>query len=166
MNESALESIDRQHPYSKLHLSEIMWVLLRSFFNKDYTVPDWSGWISKMEVEQTSFKNSQIVYLAQILFPLTEYSTVQECFAISMLTTKKLNQTYTFVTMDLAAAKIAFDIKFGDVEIFSPTIIHIRFQIYIPVYAVCTTICNHSNGHKYSFVSIVFAAFDMWSQSK
>ena len=40
------------------------------------------------------------------------------------------------------------------------------FKIYIPVYAVCTTICNHSNAHKYSFVSIVFAAFDMWPQCK
>ena len=68
--------------------------------------------------------------------------------------------------MDLAAAKIAFDIKFGDAERLSPVIIHIRFQIYIPVYAVCTTICNHSHAHKYSFVSILFAAFDMWPQSK
>ena len=32
MHESALESIDRQHPYSKLHLSEILWFLSRSFF--------------------------------------------------------------------------------------------------------------------------------------
>ena len=99
-----------------------------------------------MEVEKTSFKKSQIGYLAQILLPLTEYSTVQECFAISILAAKKLNQTYRFVTMDLAAAKIAFDIKFSDFEIFSPVIIHIRFQIYMPVYAVCTTICNHPNG--------------------
>ena len=119
-----------------------------------------------MKVETTSFKKSQIVYLTQISFPLTEYSTVKECFAISMLATKKLNQTYTFVTTDLSAAKIAFDIKFGDVEIFSPVIIHSRFKIYIPVYAVCTTICHHSNGHKYSFVSIVSAAFDIWSQNK
>ena len=67
-----------------------------------------------------------------------------------MQAAKKLNQTYTFVTMDLAAAKIAFDIKFGDAERFSPVIIHIRFQIYIPVYAVCTTICiipMHTNTH-------------------
>ena len=110
MNESALESIDRQHQYSKLHLSEILWVLSRCFFNKDYTVPNWSGWISKMAVEKTFFKKSQIGHLAPILFPFTQYSTVQDCFAISMLAAKKLNQTYTFVTMDLAAAKIAFDI--------------------------------------------------------
>ena len=83
-----------------------------------------------------------------------------------MFATKKLNQTYTFVTMDLAAAKIAFKVEFGDVEIFSPVIIHIGFHIYIPVYAVCTTIFNHSNGRIYSFVSVVFAAFDMWPQSK
>ena len=83
-----------------------------------------------------------------------------------MQAAKKLNQTYTFVTMDLAAAKIAFDIRFDDAERFSPVIIYIRFQIYIPVYAVCTTICNHSNAHKYPFVSIVFAAFDLWPQSK
>ena len=56
MDESALESIDRQHQYSKLHLSEILWVLSRNFFNKDYTVSDWSGWISKMAVEKTNFK--------------------------------------------------------------------------------------------------------------
>ena len=58
MDESALESIDRQHPYFKLHLSEILWVLSTSFFNKYYIVPDWSGWISKMAVEKTSFKKS------------------------------------------------------------------------------------------------------------
>ena len=166
MDESALESIDRQHPYSKLHLSEILWVLSRSFFNKDYTVPGWSGWISKMVVENTNFKKSQISYLTPILFPITEYSTVQECLAISMQAAKKLNQTYKFVIMDLAAAKIALEIKVCDAERFSPVIIHIRFQIYIPVYAVCTTICNHSNAHKYSFVSIVFAAFNMRPQSK
>ena len=57
-----------------------------------------------------------------------------------MQAAKKLNKTYTFVTMDLAAAKIAVDIKFDDAERFSPVIIHIWFQIYIPVYAVYTTI--------------------------
>ena len=61
----------------------------------------------------------EIGYLAPILFPITEYSTVQECLAISMLSAKKLIQTYTFVTMDLAAAKIAFDSKFGDVRDFT-----------------------------------------------
>ena len=91
---------------------------------------------------------------------------MQECLAIFMQAAKKLNQTYTFVSMDLAAAEIAFDIKFDDAERFSPVIIHIRFQIYIPVYAVCITICNHSNAHKYPFVSIVYATFDLWSQSK
>ena len=77
----------------------------------------------------TNFKKSQIGYLAPILFPITEYSTVQECLAISMQAAKKLYQTYIFVTMDLAAAKIAFDIKFDDAEKFSPVIIHIWFQI-------------------------------------
>ena len=43
---------------------------------------------------------------------------MQECLAISMLAAKKLNQTWTFVTMDLAAANIAFDTKFGDAERF------------------------------------------------
>ena len=69
-----------------------------------------------------------------------------------MQAAKKLNQTYTFVTMDLAAAKIAFDIKFDYAEIFSPVIIHILFQVYIPVYAVCLTFCNHSNAHKYTLL--------------
>ena len=59
-----------------------------------------------------------IGYLAPILFPITEYSTVQDCLAISMLAAKKLNQTCTFVTLDLAVAKIAFDTKFGDAERF------------------------------------------------
>ena len=115
---------------------------------------------------KTNFKKSEIVYLASILFPITEFSTVQECLAISMQAAKKLNQTYTFVTMDLAACTIAFEINFDDAERFSQVIIHIRFQIYIPLYAVCTTICNHSNAHKYPFVTIVFAAFDLRPQSK
>jgi len=42
-----------------------------------------------------------------------------------MIATEKMNQEYTFVTMDLAAAKIAYDIQFGNPEKFSKVLIHL-----------------------------------------
>ena len=59
------------------------------------------------------------------MFPITEYSTVQECLTISMTATAKLNQRYTFVTMDLAVAKIAYDIQWSSGDKFSNVVIHL-----------------------------------------
>jgi len=46
-----------------------------------------------------------------ILHPVTDFATVKKCLTISMEVTQKLNQEYTLVTMDLAAAKIAYDVN-------------------------------------------------------
>ena len=67
--------------------------------------------------------HSVIGYLVPILHPITE--TVQQCLLTSMQVTSTLQQTYTFVTMDLAAAKIAYDIIWGNPDKFSKVVIHL-----------------------------------------
>ena len=60
-----------------------------------------------------------------ILHPITEYRTVQQYLVTSMEVSQKLLQPYTFVTMDLATAKIAYDIKWDKSEQFSKVIVHL-----------------------------------------
>jgi len=59
------------------------------------------------------------------MHPITEYPTVQQCLLTSMKVSHKLQQTYTFVMMDLAAAKIAYDIKWHNPQMFKNVIIHL-----------------------------------------
>lgn len=98
-----------------------LWTVCRSLYNATRTVPDWCGWISKTSEAQETAVQSQIGYMQPILHPITEYATVQQCLLTSMDVAKALQQRYTLVTMDLAAARIAYDIiwdggeKFADV---------------------------------------------------
>ena len=75
--------------------------------------------------DNADLHKSVIGYMAPILFSITEYSTVQQCLITSMEASAKLNQKYTFVTMDLAAAKIAFDIKWSSPQRFQNVFIHL-----------------------------------------
>ena len=110
---------------STLTIFEAIWLISRARFNKLSTVPDWSGWISKTSLQQHPLKKSEIGYLEPILHPITEYSTVKECIEIAMKATAKLGQRYTFVTMDLAAAKIAYDIVWNEPVKYATVIIHL-----------------------------------------
>lgn len=62
---------------------------------------------------QTSdtIQQSVVGYMQPIPHPITDSATVQHCIKISMDASQKLQQRYTFITMDLAAAKLAYDIK-------------------------------------------------------
>jgi hypothetical protein len=100
---------------SSIHLTsqntvQFLWVLSRLMMKDSLTVPEWSGWISRISDDGTTTVQSNIGYMAPILHPITEYATVQQCLMTSLEVSKCLNQKYTFVTMDLAAAKIAYDI--------------------------------------------------------
>ena len=109
---------------TKLTESECLWIICRAFCNAMHTVPDWSGWISKT-VGEYEFCKSEIGYMEPIFHPITDYSTVLECIVRSVMVSQELNQAYTFVTMDLAAAKIAYDIQWENAERFSKVVINL-----------------------------------------
>lgn len=83
--------------------------MCRTRFNAAYTVPQWSGWLS-LTTAVACAEKSVVGYMPPIIHPITEYQTVQHCLLTSMEVSKKLDHMYTFVTMDLAAANIAYDI--------------------------------------------------------
>ena len=60
-----------------------------------------------------------------LLFPITQRDTVHEYIVMSMQESEKLNQRYTFITMDLAAAKLAYEVVWSDPERFGTVIVHL-----------------------------------------
>jgi len=88
-----------------------LWILCRAAFNSNWTVPDWSWWLSQTCEQKDAVIPPRIGYMKTILHPVTDFATVKKCLTISMEVTQKLNQEYTLVTMDLAAAKIAYDVN-------------------------------------------------------
>ena len=106
-------------------LFHTVWTVARAIFNKGHTVPDWAGWISKTAPMSSVTSQSVIGYMAPILHPITDYATVQQCLVLSQNATKSLGQQYTFVTMDLAAAKIAYDITWQKQDEFSNVVVHL-----------------------------------------
>ena len=106
-------------------IEESVWILCRSFHNVSYTVPDWSGWISKTAVETIQHLQSVIGFMTPIFYPITDCATVQLCLVTSLEAAKQLKQEYTLITMDLAAAKIAYDIQWQNMEKFSKVIINL-----------------------------------------
>jgi hypothetical protein len=63
--------------------------------------------------------------MAPILHPITDRATVQQCLELSLQISNQLNQEYTLVTMDLAAAKLAYDIIWDGRERFSKVILNL-----------------------------------------
>ena len=108
-----------------LPASEQAWTVCRSHFNSECTVPEWSGWISATSGMPKPENQSVVGFLPPIMFPITEYSTVHQCIVMAMTASEKLHQKYTFITMDLAAAKIALDITWHDPERFANVIIQL-----------------------------------------
>lgn len=102
-----------------------LWNLCRAIENESYTVPSWSGWISKTTLVSEEIIPSTVGYMVPILDPITKYSTVQECIVTSMEVSKRLQQQYTFITFDFAAAKIAYDIVWDQPKLYENVIIHL-----------------------------------------
>jgi len=107
--------MDKQHlvPICKVAVS-----------NDWLTLTSWSGWVSVTNQPYEVTQKSVIGYMAPILFPITDYATVQECLTTSIEACSKLQQKYALITMDLAAAKIALDIKWSEPETFCDVIIN------------------------------------------
>ena len=104
---------------------EQAWVLCRSQCNELFCVPLWAGWLSVTAQTAKAIKLSVIGYMAPIAQPITESDTVCHCMQLAMDAATKLNQKYCFVTMDLAAAKLAYDIKWHNADKFNNVIIHL-----------------------------------------
>ena len=102
----------------KMSANELLWTLCRAACNDEFTIPDWAGWVSMTAEHQKRTQQSTIGYMRPVLHPITEKATVQYCIRTSVEACAKLNQKFTFITMDLAAAKIAYDIKWNDPDEF------------------------------------------------
>jgi len=72
-------------------------------------MPDWNGWISTTTSNDDT-QMSTVGYMKPILHPVSEYTAVQQCLSTSIDVREKLNQLFTFVTYDYAAARIAYDV--------------------------------------------------------
>jgi len=103
---------------------ETIWSLCRGKLNGKKTVPQWSGWISKLTVQAESAQ-SVIGYMEPILYPITDLATIQECLVTSQRASTLLGQSITLVTMDLGAARLAFDVQSNDSKRFSDVIINL-----------------------------------------
>ena len=68
---------------------------------------------------------SVVDYMAPLNHPITEYSTVQEVLNISQKGSKDLQQKYTFVTFDLAVAKMAYSLVWHHQVLYNDVIIHL-----------------------------------------
>jgi len=104
--------------------TELLWMICRFLQNTNANVPDWAGWVSKT-TETYHVAMSNIGYMTPIFNPATDQSTVKQCLITSMEATKKLQQEYTFVTFDLAMAKIAYNIVWDMPDEFKNVIIHL-----------------------------------------
>ena len=110
-----------------------LWTLCGGMFNSYKTVPDWSGWLSKTTEGGNTVTESRIGYMQPIMHPITDIATVKQCLQISMEVTKMLQQEYTLVTMDLAAAKLAYNIIWGDRESYKNVIVNLG-----PFHTMCS----------------------------
>src|SRR6476469_1639032 len=104
---------------------ESTWIICRGLCNESCCVPEWAGWISKLSTRKPEATQSVIGYMEPIFYPITDAATVQQCLAVSQEASLALGQEYTFITMDLAAAKIAYNIKWQNTERFKNVIIHL-----------------------------------------
>jgi hypothetical protein len=121
------------HTLSVQSAVKSLWIFSRVYVNQCLSIPQWSGWISKICDDGTPTTQSNIGYMAPILHPITDYATVQKCLMTSMEVSKSLNQKYTFVTMDLAAAKIAYDIIWDNTDKFSTIVLNLG-----PFHTMCS----------------------------
>ena len=99
----------------KAHDSDLLWILTRKVCFQPHEdlpqlVPEWKGWVSCTGTRNTESLTT-IEYLPPIPAPITENSTVQECLTQSQTITNVLQQSWTIVCFDMAAAKKAYAIK-------------------------------------------------------
>lgn len=114
----------RSESLTRLRNHEFAWSTCRSKFNTECKVPDWRGWLS-LTTNKPVPQELVLGYMAPILNPITEYETVHHCIQLSREAAVKVHQKFCFITMDLAAAKIAYDMKWNSPDEFSDVIIQL-----------------------------------------
>ena len=104
--------------HSKQYSNDLMWVVCRTSYNSNATIPEWNGSVSATSTLAKEDKQQQSVigYMRSVLHPITNYDTVHHCMLTSLEVSCRLSQSYSFVTMDLAAAKLAYDIVWTSPE--------------------------------------------------
>ena len=90
--------------------SLLLWMLCRALYNSTCSVPDWTGWLSVTAPSDVNVVPSNVGYLITIMKPVTECATVKQCPDISINVSHLIQQEHTFVTSDLAAARLAFNV--------------------------------------------------------
>lgn len=121
---------------ANLCFSDLAWIVCRSCCNDNdiASVPEWGGWVSTTSfLPDTPSKLSTVGYMRPVLHPITDYDTVQHCLVTSMEVSRRLSQQFTFVTMDLAAAKLAYDIIWSNTKKFGDVIVHLG-----PFHTMCS----------------------------
>ena len=82
---------------------DIVWLFMRNEISSTgQTVPGWAGFISV--TGSKPIKLTTIDYYPVINYPITDYSTVQECLRFAKEATKEVGQTYTITTFDLGVS--------------------------------------------------------------
>ena len=129
------ESTGNVNSTKDTHSREQLWILCRGQYNSKFTVPDWSGWLSMTSEEGVTEKTmlSRIGYMSPIMLPITEFATVKKCLDLSLAVSEKVQQEYTLVTMDLAAAWIAYDIIWSNGSVYEKVLLNIG-----PFHTMCS----------------------------
>ena len=75
---------------------------------------------------------SNIGYLRPIMHPITQVLTVQQCLQTAAEISQRLQQSHTFVTFDLAAAKLALSIVWHKPDEFQNVTVLYILEHFIP----------------------------------
>jgi len=100
------------------------WTVCHGLVNSAQNVPEWTGWVSATAKER-HVQPSNIRYLKPIMHPITQLSTIQECLKLAMDITQQIGQDHTFVTFDLAAAKLALNLVWADSDKYKSVTVHL-----------------------------------------
>ena len=118
---------------TSVDLSNFLWVLARYALNEDgQSVPGWNGWLSQRS--QRDDTPSIVDYMKPLNQPITDYATVQQILKISQKASKDVEQKFTYITFDLAVAKMAYCLVWHKQLLFSDVIVHLGVFHIISAY--------------------------------
>ena len=102
----------------------VLWSICHALYNTASSVPDWTGWLSVTAFEKPA-QMSNIGYMKPIMHPITQHSTVQQCLHMATDVSRRVQQNHTFVTFDLAAAKLALSIVWHKPQQYCDVTVHL-----------------------------------------
>ena len=88
----------------------MIWVLCKALPKElEQKVPSWGGWIS-LTGERSDSRKTTVEYMPPVNAPITDNATVKHVLKISQEASAAVGLAYTIITLDLAAAKKAYEI--------------------------------------------------------